>query len=436
VQPSAPSFSLDRSEGDSKFPEQPSYRDPLWLVLFVIHIIGVIVLCGFGTAKFLSGGDQAYYVDITSDSFRHLLTVTLICIAVAAGISVVWLQIVKHFARQLIIGTFIASVILWSFFGLWLLVQGSLAGIFMVLMAGLFAMFYFWWRNRIPFATAMLEAVSERMQEFPGTIYAGYIMILITVVWNVFFGWTLSVSQHYSDSITNLLIAFYVLSYYWTTQVIKNVLHVTVSGTFATWYFMSSIMPSNPTIKSLKRSLTTSFGSICFGSLLVALLETLRTFIQAIRRQQDNLVAFCADCLIGLLDGLLQYFNIYAFTQVAIYGKSYIQAAKDSWQLVHTHGIEAIINDNLISNVLTIGALIGGVTCGIVGAIVGNIIEPDFLASCALIGFIVGFAMMTTVMSVVQSGVSTFFVCFAMDKEALQRNNPELYRRFMETYFV
>lgn len=30
---------------------------------------------------------------------------------------------------------------------------------------------------------------------------------------------------------------------------------------------------------------------------------------------------------------------MYAFTQVAIYGKTYCQAAKDTWQLVKSHGV-------------------------------------------------------------------------------------------------
>jgi hypothetical protein len=34
--------------------------------------------------------------------------------------------------------------------------------------------------------------------------------------------------------------------------------------------------------------------------------------------------------------------------QVAIYGKTYCRAAKDTWHLVHSHGIQAIVNDNII----------------------------------------------------------------------------------------
>ena len=51
-------------------------------------------------------------------------------------------------------------------------------------------------------------------------------------------------------------------------SVAKNVVHVTTSGLYATWYFLSSALPSNPTTKAFKRAITTSFGSLCLGSLL------------------------------------------------------------------------------------------------------------------------------------------------------------------------
>jgi len=78
-------------------------------------------------------------------------------------------------------------------------------------------------------------------------------------------------------------------------------------------------MPANPSIGAFKRSVTTSFGSICLGSLLVAFLRALRQLI-ASTRGRDNFVAAIADCIIGILDNLMTYFNHYAFTQVAIYG--------------------------------------------------------------------------------------------------------------------
>eukprot|EP01083_Nonionella_stella_P006817 19723_1 len=51
-----------------------------------------------------------------------------------------------------------------------------------------------------------------------------------------------------------------------------NVLHTTTCGVPTTWYF-NPVALINPSRASLKRAMTSSFGSICFGSLLVALLH-------------------------------------------------------------------------------------------------------------------------------------------------------------------
>jgi len=135
-----------------------------------------------------------------------------------------------------------------------------------------------------------------------------------------------------------------------------------------------------------------------------------------------------------MLENLLRYFNLYAFTQVAVYGKTYCQAAKDTWNLIHTHGYEAIVNDNLISNVLTMGALLGAIVCAFVGGLVGSAIAQDWWVACAVIGFIIGFLMLVVVMEVIQSSVCSIFVCFSMDSVALSRNDPILYQKFMSTY--
>ncbi len=93
--------------------------------------------------------------------------------------------------------------------------------------------------------------------------------------------------------------------------VIKNVVHVTASGLYATWYFMSGLgMPSNPTQKAFKRAVTTSFGSICLGSLLVAILKTLRQIVDSARRNNNNILFCLLSCILSCLDSLLRYFSI------------------------------------------------------------------------------------------------------------------------------
>lgn len=97
--------------------------------------------------------------------------------------------------------------------------------------------------------------------------------------------------------------------------------------------------PKGATRGALKRALTYSFGSISLGSLIVAIIQFLRQLCSAAQRSSSadgNMVGsilFCVlGCLIGILNWAVEFLNRYAFSYIALYGKSYVQAAKDTWK--------------------------------------------------------------------------------------------------------
>jgi hypothetical protein len=80
--------------------------------------------------------------------------------------------------------------------------------------------------------------------------------------------------------------------------------------------FKVTVPVTNPTAKSAKRALTTSFGSICYGSLIIALIQTLRQIVQSSAeqaRQEGGLFAlfclYCVDCILSIIESIIQYFN-------------------------------------------------------------------------------------------------------------------------------
>ncbi len=71
----------------------------------------------------------------------------------------------------------------------------------------------------------------------------------------------------------------------------------------ATWFFGQET--SGMTAKTFKRASTTSFGSICFGSLLVAVIRAIEVFVKMARddaRKQDNELLQCVLCCMQLSD--------------------------------------------------------------------------------------------------------------------------------------
>lgn len=125
-------------------------------------------------------------------------------------------------------------------------------------------------------------------------------------------------SQFFKASAANYVAYFFMLiSFYWGLQVFKNIGHVTVSGTVATFWYNSE--SAGATGSSFKRATTTSFGSICFGSLLVAILQALRALAESQREEGSFLGCIC-ECILGCLQSLMEYFNRWAFVYVGIYG--------------------------------------------------------------------------------------------------------------------
>ena len=79
------------------------------------------------------------------------------------------------------------------------------------------------------------------------------------------------------------------------------------------WWFEPSEAAhccSSAVNNSFLRAMTTSFGSICFGSLLVAILDALRLLAHTARNMDDGGIGVCiAECILDCLARLLEYFN-------------------------------------------------------------------------------------------------------------------------------
>lgn len=54
------------------------------------------------------------------------------------------------------------------------------------------------------------------------------------------------------------------------------------------------------------------------------------------------------------IGSLIAVFSAYRI-EIAIYGKPYVKAARDTWNLFKDRGIDALVNDCLINNIWTFG---------------------------------------------------------------------------------
>ena len=325
-------------------------RDVIWAVLFYAHIFLLAGLAFTFTPTMIQdvaegveqGGqrmlrmlEEGNYGDQNSDVMINpaALIVSLCLSSVfALGVSSLALGFMMSFAEMLIKMALFFNIFFFGVFAIFSFLGGAVGGALMFLLMSVFSAFYAYrvW-DRIPFAAANLVTAVTAVRANMGLAFYAYLSLVILFGWSIF--WAIcTVSTMYvlgdcnpqlecQNEIGSSIVFLFLVSYYWTIQVVSNVVHVTTSGTVGTWWMVpeeANGCCSRAVRDSYYRSMTTSFGSICLGSLVVAILQAIKETLHHAREEHGGVLACCAECLIGCIQSLMEYFNKWAFGTCAI----------------------------------------------------------------------------------------------------------------------
>jgi hypothetical protein len=270
------------------------------------------------------------------------------------------------------------------------------------------------------------------------------IMALITVL-NLAGGFNEDPSDG-GNTAAGIVMLLFSLSFYWTAEVVKNISTVIVSGTVGTWWFSpleASSFCSSAVVDSFKRATTYSFGSICCGSLLVAILNIIIDTLRRSRRNRSCILLFCViTCLLEILERLAEYFNKWAFVYVGLYGYDYMTAGKNVVTLFKARGFSSIISDRLVHRALMTVAFFISLVTGMIITLIWNLFEigskgpMDVYLSVMYFfaAFFISLLNANILLSVVGTASDTAVVCFAEASAEFEENHPQLSAIMHETY--
>lgn len=227
---------------------------------------------------------------------------------------------------------------------------------------------------------------------------------------------------------------------------------MTIAGVYGSWYFFhgnAAGIPKGATRGALRRAVTYSFGSISFGSLALPIINSWRQVVSAIRYRERGSgvcglvgsVMWClTGCIMASLDWLITFFNRYAFSHIALHGKAYIPAAKETWAMMKDRGVDALINDSLVSPVLSMGSVFVAYICALLSYLFLQFTRPaynqsgSFTAIIMAYSFITGLQICQVFLAPIASGADTIFVAMAWDPQIAIRDHPELWGRIVSVY--
>jgi hypothetical protein len=456
-----------QNQNNNNTPQQPEYRDTPFAIAFLIHILLVFffaVVWGFSALRQPQQDNDNNATNDDGDSnsssvsLSGLLWLCSLTCLVSIGISAVSLQVMMNHSEILIQSSLIGSCCFMVVMIILFFIDGVITvGICWCILL-LITIFYtrsVW--NRIPFAAANLRTALSAIQTNGGICILAYGISCVAMIWTMI--WSLAlIGVSFKESscvggvckphMNIISIVFLILSFYWTTQVLQNILHVTVSGVVGTWWFdpqdaLSVFSPS--IVDSFRRSTTYSFGSICMGSLLVAIIQTMEAMARAARQNNTGGILLCIiECILRLISRIAVYFNRWAYCYVGLYGFDYISSGKKAMELFQARGWTTIITDNLIHRSLSLVSIVIGALSGVIGMLLAKatgwtstIFGSSSSSSDGIVFsvcFLIGVSMAFILMSVVLSAVDTVIVAFAEAPAEFNTHHPALYNNMIEKW--
>lgn len=168
-----------------------------------------------------------------------------------------------------------------------------------------------------------------------------------------------------SKEVSTLLTAIVFLNFFWTLANFNYFFKVFISS-LITFHFIEHGSENKEVFSSSLSNTMYSLGSISFAGLIIAIVQTLRLLVdreRSNRRQEDrNLLSeifYCLlICIMAVLEDIIRFANQFAMPYIAIHGCKYVDAVKESFNLITQETKAALSGLTMLNCSLTILSLL------------------------------------------------------------------------------
>lgn len=320
-----------------------------------------------------------------------------------------------------------------------------------------------WFRTAINMAIKCVSMASNALNEMPIMVFipilqiTAFVLFLVPWVFYCLFIASEGHSEQINGSVTfagvtttvpvgrmwvvesnnnigaKLWFMFFVLL--WTMNFIANCGSLVISFSVAKWYFTKPADRAeaigNTTVwGSYKTVFRFHLGTVAFGSLLIALCQTARSFAMYLQSKTSDecrakpwfrVVFCCVNCCLCVLDCCIKFISKNAYIQTAIYGTPFCESAKNTFSLIANNMLRigaimvtsdgALFIGKIFSTVLATGASYIYIT----QYFKKDLYEP---VGPTILVAIIAFMTASMFMDVLHMSIDTIFHCFISDESS------------------
>ncbi|KUF93092.1 E3 ubiquitin-protein ligase [Phytophthora nicotianae] len=251
---------------------------------------------------------------------------------------------------------------------------------------------------------------------------------------------TTTLSKVSPDQTMKLLVAYHFFGFLWTAQLINAISMCTIAGAVSRYYWSrnktSEEMGRFPVLTSFKNCFRYHFGSLAFGSFIIAVVQFIRAALlyldhQTKDLQKSNLVLKVAmkivQCCLWCLEKCLRFLSKNAYILIAMKGHSFCASAKDAFKILLTNIAQVGAVSTVTFLLLGAGKIAVALSCAIATFSyleknnddygVGGAHELSSPLAPILLALLLGWFVASTLLGVYEMAIDTILLCFCEDKE-------------------
>ncbi|KAK0065696.1 choline transporter-like protein 2 [Biomphalaria pfeifferi] len=229
---------------------------------------------------------------------------------------------------------------------------------------------------------------------------------------------------------------FNLFMFFWLVNFVSALGQLTLSGAFSSYYWAfdkSKDIPALPLLGAFYRCFRYHLGSLAFGSLLIAIVQIIRAFLEyldsKLKASENPVAKFflkCLKCCFWCLEKILKFLCKNAYIMIAVYGKNFCTSAKRAFELILKNCVRAFVLDKVTDFLFFVCKLM---VVGAVGVIAYfffdgkitflNQYTPmlNFYFVPIIVVVIGAYIIADLFFSVYEMAVDTIFLCFLDDIE-------------------
>jgi len=432
---------VDNWEDNFNFDKGGDCQDPIWAGLFLAQFL-FFMIYGMSVLGDIDW-DWIYANLVQEDTLETLGGYMGLGVCLVILYCICWLYFMRAMEGKVVkISTVILFVLQWV-----LIYDAPKDVVQWGLIFDALILLYLWWYNdRIPLVEAILANALQVLHENPCPIMISYIFILVSAAVNIIYAFAI-LAILAQEKVNDIGFIAMVISWNWSLAVIDNIVHFIVAGVTASW----ALNPSAEflTAGAIKRTLTTSFGTIAYSGLVIAGLKQLRTMfvwgVMAPLCQHPDLCCNCCfKCCIDWFDETVRMYNVYALSEAAVFGIGYCDGVARFFDVFKSKGMDVIGTYACTWIVYTVckwtgSWLILGLLKVVIDEVLVSLLEgKDFMGMImSLVLFIImvyvfwllGNAIVNSTMTIVESVVCTIFVIWAEDSAQFSASQPDQFKK-------